>query len=317
MSKRGNLSPPSNPRVLRSRMDGQCTICNVQITDNDVDHFVICSNCKLSFHNDCVGVTQRFYHHFIAKKGSPWYCHVCNVEIRKQINRNALAIEELDSTVETMKKQFLDVNIEIQKLHAIQQTSTQAFELEVMEKVETVLSNFQTTQVSEPPSVTSSAQNTGRRKNVVIRGITEIVNENVSSIVKQLAKLLNFNQNNFIDNCFRLPSRETADGYPSPILLKFNTELARDAFLKSYFSLIKKKPLKLSDIGLTGNDRIFINEHMDPKLHAVLKKSLALRKAKVFTNVSTHCNHISVKDVNGWHRIYSMEDLLKITNTSQ
>lgn len=313
MGKRGEKSPLANPMVLRSRMDDSCNICTMHFTPRDA--CVSCSRCNFHFHCGCVGMTDRFYKHFIVQKQTPWYCHVCNVEIRNQTRKNTEAINDLREIVETVSDEMKRTNIEIEKIKATQETCVQAFEHEIMEKVSSQLADF-TTELSKklPPTTNalpSSTGNPGRRKNVIIRGVPESSNENVPAIVKKIARVLNFNHSNFIDNCFRLPSREQSDN-ASSIILKFNTELERDEFLKCYFSFLKKHSLSPSDIGLVGTRRIFVNEHMDPKLHLVLKSALLMRKNNQLTNVSTHWNHVSVKNGDGWHRIYSMDDLKKL-----
>lgn len=72
----------------RSSMEKLCRICNISITSKDTNKFVSCSRCCLCFHTGCAGVTNRFYDYFIGQRGKPWYCHVCNTEIRNQRHNN-------------------------------------------------------------------------------------------------------------------------------------------------------------------------------------------------------------------------------------
>lgn len=311
--KAENRNPRTRAMNQRQKMDNSCEICTIQLTTRDPN--VSCSKCSLSFHVGCVGMSDRYYKHFIIENGAAWYCYDCNVELRQLVRDNEENIEQLSTCVQKVQEQLDTVTIDMRKLKASQQTSLQSFELEVMEKVDKHLSDFakkvsgsEATQSNGPAS---SNNNNGRRRNVIIRGVPESSNESVPAIVKKIAKVINFMQSNFIDNCFRLSKRDNSD-IPGSIILKFSTEMARDEFLKCYFSHLKNHPLRPSDIGLTGSDRIFVNEHMDPKLRTVMKMALELRKEKVLSNVSTHCNHISVKDNDGWHRIYTMEDLKKL-----
>lgn len=314
MSKRNVKSPLSNPVVTRSRMSLSCNICKNQFVLKDT--YVDCSKCSFYFHIGCAGIPDRFYKHFILEKCTPWYCHVCNVDIRNETRKNSEAISELVDDLGAVKNDVNHMNIQIETMKAKQESTLQAFEHEFLEKIESHLTNFKSTisnELASPSNNSDTAtQNSGRRKNVIIRGVPESANEDVAAIVKKISKVLNFNQNNYIDNCFRLPSRDQNDDVPSSIILKFNTELSRDSFLKCYFAYLKNHPLIPSQIGLAGNKRIFINEHMDPRLRLVLKEALLMRKNKLVSNVSTHCNHISVKNSEGWHRIHTLEELSKI-----
>lgn len=136
------------------------------------------------------------------------------------------------------------------------------------------------------------------------------------TIVKRLAKQINFTQSGFIDNCFRVSKkdgRDTSDKPPT-ILIKFTTEISRDSFIKCYFTYIKRNQLTPSDIGLEGNSRIYVNEHLSPEIQPLLKKALSLRREGVLLQVASHCTYLSVKlSVNGriiWRRIHNENDLL-------
>lgn len=316
MSKRSAKSPLASTRVTRSKMDDTCNICKFVL--NQKDTYVSCSKCSLDFHIGCAGVPERFYKHFIIEKCTPWYCHVCNVEIRNQTRKNTEDIAEILDKIDGVTYNVNAMNVQINSVKATHESALQVFEHEIMDKVNTHLTNFASSLSDKLASTTnnvplsSSSNNPGRRKNIIIRGVPESTNEDVTAIVKKLAKALNFNDNNYIDNCFRLPSREQNIDNPGSIIMKFNTELARDSFLKCYFSFLKNHSLTPSHIGLAGNKRIFINEHMDPKLRLVLKEALLMRKNKLVTNVSTHCNHISVKTNEGWHRVHTLEELHNI-----
>lgn len=134
--------------------------------------------------------------------------------------------------------------------------------------------------------------------------------------MKKLTRKINFTTPSFIDNCFRIEKKNgehKQTDKPGTILLKLTTEIARDALMKCYFSYIKKKKLVPDDIGLEGNDRIYINEHMNPNLQPLLKIALALRREGKLTQVASHSSYISVKmSSNGrtqWFRVYDEEKL--------
>lgn len=81
-------------------------------------------------------------------------------------------------------------------------------------------------------------------------------------------------------------------GYMTTI--KFTTELTRDGFLKSYFVYIKEKKLILSDIELVGEERIYVNEHLNPSLQPLLNKTISHREDGSFVQVASHSSHLSI-----------------------
>lgn len=165
---------------------------------------------------------------------------------------------------------------------------------------------------------TTATASSSYRKNLVITSVPETPGENVVTIVKKLAKQISFTLSGFIDNCFRVGRKKSKDGNakPSTILLKFTTEMSRDAFIKCYFTYIKKHQLTPRDIDMEGTDRIYVNEHLSPDIQPLLKKALALRREGVISQVAAHCTYLSVKmSVDGrivWKRIYNENDLLSL-----
>lgn len=241
---------------------------------------------------------------------------MCDDLVRRQVIINTNEIRSLKDDVKQ-----LDVAIE--KMKSNQSTTKQVVENQIMQKVEEQLNNFAAEISVKLASVTQSSNNTqsashgmNRRKNVMIRGVPYSENEDVTAIVKEVAKVINFKKNNYIDNCFRLPSKDVPLNVANPgsILLKFNSEIMRDNFIRCYFSFIKNHQLTVSSIGYDGSSRVFVNEHMDPKLKLVLSKALTMRKQNILSAVSAHCNHVSVKTNKGWHRIYTEADLDRATS---
>lgn len=152
------------------------------------------------------------------------------------------------------------------------------------------------------------------RKNLIVTCVPVSDGEDVVVIIKKLAKQINFTQSQFIDNCFRVEKKghQGAQTNPPAILFKLTTELARDGFLRCYFSHIKKHKLIPPDIGIEGSQRIYVNEHMNPSLQPVLKAAVAIRKSGVIGQVASHSSYLSVKSNSKWYRIFSEEDLKEL-----
>lgn len=65
----------------------------------------------------------------------------------------------------------------------------------------------------------------------------------------------------------------------------------------------------ISDIALEGSERIYINEHLNPELHPLLKKALSLRQTGKISQVASHSTHISVKlGIDGRSKWFRVKD---------
>lgn len=270
MSKRPT-SPLTNYRNLRSKVDMNCKICRASF-DPENSGLVECNKCQFKFHNDCVGVTDRFVKYFMLQRGQPWYCFVCDGLIREQVRSNMDSIEKLNERIVVVESTIQNIDTQIDIIKAKDATSKQILEAEVMDKVDKHLTEFAASFSNHIGGTSNNSNNStektvaNRRKNLMIRGVPQTANEDVPNIIKKIAKVINFNQNGYIDNCFRVSKRQAQvnDIEPCSILLKLNTEIARDAFIKCYFSFIKSHQLTPGSIGLVGDTRIFVNEP-DPK----------------------------------------------------
>lgn len=326
-ARRKATSPLQTERMLRSKGE-TCQICRMPTVVGQTDTqnpSVMCSGCNLAFHTSCGGISDNLYFCFIVSKCKPWYCYVCNLEHRDSLTSKFESFSKIEDVAHSVSSQVQTLSQEIQKIRSSESSWQQEFSSRLDEidgsienKVEAAITNrlaeltTNHATISNPaPSVSSNY-----RKNLVATCVPEVPGENVVTIVKRLAKQINFTQSGFIDNCFRVSKkdgRDTSDKPPT-ILIKFTTEISRDSFIKCYFTYIKRNQLTPSDIGLEGNSRIYVNEHLSPEIQPLLKKALSLRREGVLLQVASHCTYLSVKlSVNGriiWRRIHNENDLL-------
>lgn len=118
----------------------------------------------------------------------------------------------------------------------------------------------------------------GRRNNIEIDNITEVVDENIEAIViKVAAKLSVVLSANDIEAAHRLPSRNT--GRPAKIIVRFVNRKKRE-------EIISKKKLaatiKSQDIVEVGQFRIYINENLSPYFRELLWTVKTRAKASGF-----------------------------------
>lgn len=327
--KRNDKSPLHNPRTLRSKSD-TCRICkdtvDVSNTDNSSEKGVSCSGCNYVFHLTCGGVSHTFYTHYILQQRKPWYCYLCDSELRQAAAASVKAIKKIEETAAKVNSDVQILASEIQILKNNESSWRQEFECRIDDsinhKIEAKFAELNRNQASSNFNTHSAVPetavgNSSYRKNLVINGVPENGNENVVHVIKKIAKQINFTQANFIDNCYRIEKKGERDtmsvSKPATILLKFTTELARDGFFKCYFTYLEKRKLCPADIELEGHERIYVNEHMNPKLQPLLKKALSLRRAGKIEQVATHSAYLSIKIASGnrskWFRIIDEEAL--------
>lgn len=136
-------------------MDDSCNICKIAFVSKDT--CVDCSRCNFHFHIGCAGVPERFYKHFIVEKGTPWYCHICNVELRKETRKNSDAISVLARELDTVKSDVDSINVQIETVKASQQSSMQVLEHEILDKVNEQLASFVNVWSDKVASVTNDS----------------------------------------------------------------------------------------------------------------------------------------------------------------
>ncbi|XP_048487442.1 uncharacterized protein LOC125490951 [Plutella xylostella] len=105
-------------------------------------------------------------------------------------------------------------------------------------------------------------QQWSRRSNIEIFGIPERKDENLLSVVQDLANRVDFplDINRDVDFVTRVASSDKDNKKPKPIVLRLLARYKKDDFLAK---LKKLKGLKGSDIGYTGNSGlIFFNDHL-------------------------------------------------------
>lgn len=328
--KRPAKSPLREDRNLRSKSDC-CRICKSPIDPvNAQESSVQCHKCDNVFHCSCAGVSHNFFVYYIKQKNSPWFCYTCHCETLNSAASSVSAIKKIEDAAAKMNKDVQCLTTEVLKMRNSDSSWKQEFEIKIDsvidKKIEEKLQSLQSV-VTNPTissdgisGATTHSSHSSYRKNLVISGLPETENEDTVQVIKKLARHMNYTQSNYMDNCFRIDRRGLNDSdKPATILLKFTTELARDSFLRCYFNYIRKRRLIPRDIELPGEERIYINEHLNPVLQPLLKKAVSLRREGRIEQVSSHSSHLSIKiNVNGrtkWLRIFNETGLAEATGS--
>jgi hypothetical protein len=123
-----------------------------------------------------------------------------------------------------------------------------------------------------------------RRTNVEIYGVPEKKNENLISLIKDIAHRADFplDPANDLDFVTRVAPRDKDKSKVKPIVLRFLARYKKDDFLAK----VKKMKLKASDIGCNGNNgSIYFNDHLTRANKALLQRAKSLARERNYKYV--------------------------------
>lgn len=131
-----------------------------------------------------------------------------------------------------------------------------------------------------------------RRKELIVRNVPVLKDESVATIINTVCSVIGFQSPYGAPVAFRLRGNmETAKAtrttrsqsdkvkektvqYP-PIILKFATEWDSKVFMDRYY---RKASLRLSDVGIRSEDRIYISENLTPASYAIFRLARDMKR---------------------------------------
>lgn len=169
-----------------------------------------------------------------------------------------------------------------------------------------------------------------RNRELVVRGVPFVSDENILDILQKIAELISFRSihaNPF--NGFRLPLRpinslssqvsklrvgqQTERQYSPSIIMKFRAIYDKEDFMHLYFV---KKGISTKDIGFMVDSRIFIGENFSPLNHKLLIAANKLKQNGLLCSVFTNDGLVYAKKSNTDNRIrlYDLSQLNKMAS---
>lgn len=110
-----------------------------------------------------------------------------------------------------------------------------------------------------------------RLNNAEIKGLPQVNNENLFEIIARIGAIINYpitkTQINFVT---RVPARDKDRA--KPIIVSFLSRYVKEDFVAAARYVLKTSPITASQFGLSGNQRIFINDHLTMKNKILLSK---------------------------------------------
>lgn len=313
-----------------------CSACDESLTDG-----VRCTRCNQQLHFHCAGITETGFRKLGDRKLT-WRCIKCKQigtthlsgsddapksprpqpesavlhEIRVLAEKLA-PLEGLKDEIVALKNEFADLKSSFNsKFDEIvkefgNRMSNMEQRISQLEKVEDQIGQLQS-RIDKLEEESSNNEQWSRMNNVEVKGITQTNNENLFEVVEKIGAKINFpvpkNQINFIT---RVPTKEKD---VKPVIISFCNRYVKENFIAAARLESKTSPLTTSQIGLSGNQKIYINDHLTTKNKILLSKTKKAASETDFRYVWVkHAKiHARKMDTSPIIFVRSEKDLMKI-----
>ncbi|CAK1585166.1 unnamed protein product [Parnassius mnemosyne] len=287
-----------------------CSKCKEQVADG-----ADCSLCKSCLHFHCAGISEPGYRKLGDRKMT-WRCPKCKqgqgkspsqpsttkpsgpidlehqeitpTQLMKEIKDIANKLNSLDSIVEDIK--YLKDNLtqlqksNVQTKNVIQELSKKIVHLESRVKEvecdkEKVVCLSQ--KVEKLEIQIQFKDQWARLNNAEIKGVPMKKGENLLDIVISIGSKVDFTlSKSQINYVTRVPNRDPNSA--KPIIVCFNNRFVKEDFVTAARKYSSMSPLTTIAIGLQGNNRIFVNDHLTAYNKTLLNKTKTVAQEKNF-----------------------------------
>ncbi|CAB3224580.1 unnamed protein product [Arctia plantaginis] len=269
-----------------------------------------CTACKQTLHFHCAGITEAG-HRRLGDRKLTWRCSQCKLsgitqltssprasrpepeteiasEIRA-ISTKLAPLEGLKEEIMTLKSEFSDLRSSLTKEFndTVKEFSVKLNKMKQrighMEKVQDQVDRLQS-RMDNLEEESDKKDQWSRMNNTEIKGIPQAKNENLFEIVSKLGEKINYKitkqQINFIT---RVPSLQ--NDHLKPIVVNFCNRYVKENFVAAARLESKTSPLSTAKIGLQGNHKIYVNDHLTLKNKTLLSKTKKAAAEKNFQYV--------------------------------
>ncbi|CAN8013773.1 unnamed protein product [Ixodes persulcatus] len=302
-----------------------CLVCFKSVSPDAA--FLKCAECSNLYHiGKCSGVAKKAHKNMSVGALSAWICNTCKVNRQRLSGETSEDVSSASKEaiggsgvqgLDALTAQITEVNAKlmtvlnrtekIEKALDVQGAKHDSIltKLEVNEEkgngMETALAalNAQGAQILSLKTAVDNAEQYSRRKNIEIHGVKEYENENLVTVVTDLATKLQLPPptSQSIETAHRLRARE---GRTAPILVRFTERSTRDMWIKKRVSL--------------KGEGIYVNENLTRTLKNLFWNTKKTAREKNYKFVWVRNGKIFVKEKDGSPviRIENENDLKKI-----
>jgi hypothetical protein len=136
-----------------------------------------------------------------------------------------------------------------------------------------------------------------RQNDLIIKGIPALNNEKTLIIYHKIAAAIGFSSETepFVQ-IHRMGKKKPGTKMDPPLLVKFMNSYDKMKFFDKYFG---HKNLKLVDVGMAADQRIYINENLTPLNQKIYAEAMRIKKENKIASVSTFHGVVNVKKKQG------------------
>lgn len=236
------------------------------------------------------------YHH-------KYHAHTRTAQIRTLKFAAMASISDISKLIESANKKLL---ASINKVNTDLKTEIQQLSLSVSEKLTKVCKDVDTVQ-QRCDFLEDLAKRQERRKDLIVRNVPVLKDENVALIVQNICSSVGFqspygfpvafrlrgaNESAIVSRVTRSKPDRTKDKsvqFP-PILMKFATDWDVKIFMEGYY----KASLKLSNVGFNSEDRIYVSENLTPANFAIFRLAREMKKTGTVTKLRVQDGIVAV-----------------------
>lgn len=313
----------SDQTAKRSRTRQAMINCSICKKSCDVNDEVLCKSCGQISHYQCININQNFHDYFIKDKGWSWNCPGCSIkntndtEIR--LHKNITDMKNLQQQYKTLEER---IDTQTQRTHAFEgQLSVICETIKIGAQTHTKHFNNLQEQINEHKDHLQRElcylQGKNNAFNLIVSAVPYNHNEDLRKYMLEITKNLKVNiQQGDITKAHRMGNLQASstEDKPLPILYCFKHIGTRNHIFKNYIENLKKKNyITLSTIGISSDDRIYINQHVPHCLNELYKIAMAWKKDGKLEMVNPKANAIAVKKKDGaWINVQTKTQLQQI-----
>lgn len=318
-------------KLLKMVSCGKCS--------DDVTFGALCSKCKLDYHYQCSGVTEKGYLKLSERSKAAWVCVTCKNEASSSTSAASAAVKSASAsskepstlTLANVMEEFNKLNSKLSPLLSLvdeirgiksdisdlkRSSSTVPTQFKAMDerlsKVERRLDEAEAlkVQVAKLERSLNDKEQWLRSNNAEIKGVPQKHGENLLDIVAKIGSKISYPISKCnINYVARVPSRDSEQA--KPIIVAFTNRYMKEDFVAAARSL---KYLVPTDIDLQGSSKIYINDHLTVQNKQLLTKAKAaaqqfefqyvwVKHAKILVRKNSTSNIIKIRTENDLHKI--------------
>lgn len=288
-----------------------CKRCDVEARDG-----ATCVACKAKFDFPCAGITEAGWRK-LGERKSTWKCQSCKatpvaspqtgclkappansetimlelqslsskmealpalIESVKAIQSELAELKTIRHEVSEMKSSFESYGQEIKLL--ANRVSGVEDEIEAMKKAREVMVNLQD-RIVQLENRQSENEQRSRMNNIEIKGVPTSKDEDLFAVMAKIGEVIGFHvQKDQINYIARVPTRN--DQTNKNIICSVHNSYLKNDFIAAAKKL---KNLSAGDLGLQGNNRVYINDHLTLENKLLLNKTKAQANERGFEHV--------------------------------